>query len=151
MLRLEQEMLSAGGSLEVGARFCSKMDEGGSSQWQLINSIKSAEGGGWEGILGDIFQVGLKKWGVGINQHSRRASPSPYPFVTMCSHNHIWPKDGWTGSYFLCRWAWPKFKSWILMWSASSCKYILQGGARIMASNVAFNLPPGHEDAFNVP
>ena len=40
---------------------CSKkMDEGGSwsSQWQLINSIKSAEGGAGGG---DIFQPRLKK------------------------------------------------------------------------------------------
>ena len=36
-----------------GSRVCSeKMDEGGSSQWQLINSIKSAEGGGWGGEAG---------------------------------------------------------------------------------------------------
>ena len=87
-----------GGGCEGGG-FCSKMDEGGSSsQWQLINSIKSAAGGGREGILGwgrGTFLSWLKKWGLDIFQHSRLASPSPAPFVRMRSHNHIKPKGSW--------------------------------------------------------
>ena len=63
----------------MGARFCSKMDEGGSSQWQLINSIKSAEGGGTNTNtkggragprVGDIFQL-IKKARADIYQHAR--------------------------------------------------------------------------------
>ena len=55
MLRLGRNVIGRkciGDGCEGGG-FCSKMDEGGSSsQWQLINSIKSAAGGGREGILG---------------------------------------------------------------------------------------------------
>ena len=95
-----------------GSRFCgSKMEEGGtgSSQWQLINSIKSAEGGrlGWgDWEVGDIFQPIKKVRGGHLS--TQRACFSVN--VAICQWSSHQSRMAKTGSYclhtFEVMWTW---------------------------------------------